>query len=1549
MDHSLGVDHPDTTTGSISRGNVVEVSQLLDNFAQNDPIFDNELLYPTPKPSEIAKFDPVTGKLSQATVESIVTYLTSPEIIDYQFIVDFFLSFRTFIDTLPLMELILCRLTWCLKKSLSENSDTATIGKLALVRTFVTIRHWILNHFQDDFLNDKQMRELFTSTINELPHHDCYIKNGNSSLGSKVLVSLKKSYLVMCHIFWNTVSLDKLKDVDILTYPIKSYSSIPYSRLSVLGLRQIRDPSARRSGILSMVEQNSSSSVNILLKERSEQNTTSNNTLESIIQGNARTNWRKAASVGAARGTRASHSSNRFDSIFAKDKFILHPKASLASLGARNLKNVSRDGTLENLYSNVLEHVQTTPVQGVKSLASLPSDGAQTEQESKGFTVGGKLEVFRDSTVKRIAPSTPLKRLNSRVNVLSSKVRMKHGSAKAGKLEHNIVQRRRTKILRHLFPGDNDVECNIVGGNNKNGKLPTGVSVGSSETKSRKALDMNKQIKMDGKIDVLSKRVLTDYKTIHENKVKITEAQAQAQLGKKGSALDRTQDDSYFQESPTKHKGLSHRAASRKSSVLLSNLNTKFEPDDSNIDNSGLADPLEKIISDNRLETESVEPPMQRLGSQNPSDNLSFKTPSVTMNWSSSLDISHSTGDIVDMSLHPTGTEKIVDSEVAANVDEEEREEKDRKEDDNQPDTVDEATISTDRTSYYDTESTPPIKIELKQMKSTDALDLSDSEFFSFESAANPLVSNRSSKTHEAENPLLLDTLSDSSSIDDSPNIAKFDVLPIEEEKDADKSTTKEETDLEDYESPLKVQGEKNNGMLADVKQVFGDDETVSDKLVKNNCLAKKQEFTVTGEDHNGNDNDNDSYESRNVGSIKEQTKDQPESEALLRKISSEHQTTDSLDGMLPLECSSMISTPRTSIKDGKKSLRSENIDLEADLNKRISIRVISRNSVVSSRSYMTYDSSLSSDGYVEDQYQFSNVKLRKKSAFTNLRKGLVPDVFSSGYNQKESQTHVLVDPHSKKVAQSSEDMDTSPSGSLLPKVSSSSFCSINSNNLCEQMALPFYIGDLTQGSVYENESEDALNRTNTANSSCGSQSTESSTGCSSSSVTSSNPESCLLPYPGISQSAIDELAAIPDNEIDCDPIEYARSKLKGEMSAEAKGEIDLGEKTDSPPHLEPTHKEDINKSSETLNTIEEQNLEKRVHDLFISSSPNEIGKSAAENDIKQRNHQQAPTTASSESGTRPRYGSVVLKHHAGSGSSFDIESLKLTPKKLLYGTPLMSVQEAMYKGNHVPFILSYGSDVLFNQMTLIERDLLLSVDWKEVLDTQWDKPIEPYSSWLRLLLDSEGKTGLEIVTLRFNLVTNWIISEILLCKDLTVRVLTISRFIHLGIVCKKRQNYATMFQVTLALTAPIIRKMKSTWNAVEAGDLLVLKELKDATSPANNFKDIRDQMDVAVPSKGIIPFIALDLSDLTLNSERSDTITVPTDANEEEEGEPYELINFDKFRTRCGILKRILRLIDWSRLYKLTENKKALSKCLYLSSMSEQEMEYCYTHLETP
>ncbi|GMF08721.1 unnamed protein product [Ambrosiozyma monospora] len=104
-----------------------------------------------------------------------------------------------------------------------------------------------------------------------------------------------------------------------------------------------------------------------------------------------------------------------------------------------------------------------------------------------------------------------------------------------------------------------------------------------------------------------------------------------------------------------------------------------------------------------------------------------------------------------------------------------------------------------------------------------------------------------------------------------------------------------------------------------------------------------------------------------------------------------------------------------------------------------------------------------------------------------------------------------------------------------------------------------------------------------------------------------------------------------------------------------------------------------------------------------------------------------------------------------------------------------------MYKGCHMPFILGFDTRVLVEQFTLIERDLLQQLDWKELIDLTWDKPLDPYSSWINLLLESTEKTGIHIITLRFNLMTNWIISEVLLAKNLNVRVATISKFIRLA------------------------------------------------------------------------------------------------------------------------------------------------------------------------
>ncbi|KAH3660222.1 hypothetical protein OGAPHI_007427 [Ogataea philodendri] len=392
---------------------------------------------------------------------------------------------------------------------------------------------------------------------------------------------------------------------------------------------------------------------------------------------------------------------------------------------------------------------------------------------------------------------------------------------------------------------------------------------------------------------------------------------------------------------------------------------------------------------------------------------------------------------------------------------------------------------------------------------------------------------------------------------------------------------------------------------------------------------------------------------------------------------------------------------------------------------------------------------------------------------------------------------------------------------------------------------------------------------------------------------------SCLLPYPGLSVNAIAELAALPDEHHSDNPINHALLKLRGQQPKVVYGLND-------------------EQSHDSQQSLDEMKLEQKVRDLFIQPA------STAK-----------PAQRKSATPTPFRF-SVARGSVASNISKFTIQSLSNTPSKGLQVPSGLSVEEIMYKGTHVPFVLEHESRQLAKQLTLIERDFLLEIDWHELVDLTWEQPLTPYNSWLKLLFDEQTKTGLRLITLRFNLATNWIISEILLTKSVALRALTLSRFIHIANNCLQMQNYATVYQIVLALNSTIIKKLKSTWNAMDVGDLLLFKKLKDLCSPDRNFGNFRSELQQIRASKGMVPFLALDLSDLTINSERPTT-----------SGEEYELINIDKFRVSCGIVKNILRNIEYSKIYKYHKNPQILSKCLYISCLSEQEMDYCYSHLE--
>ncbi|KAF9216478.1 hypothetical protein BGZ59_009484 [Podila verticillata] len=86
---------------------------------------------------------PENRVIMAATVEKLIERLTSD--IDYTFLTDFFLVYRLFITPFSLLKLLMARFQWALANDSSQKH-------IVRIRTFVTLRHWILSFYKYDFV-----------------------------------------------------------------------------------------------------------------------------------------------------------------------------------------------------------------------------------------------------------------------------------------------------------------------------------------------------------------------------------------------------------------------------------------------------------------------------------------------------------------------------------------------------------------------------------------------------------------------------------------------------------------------------------------------------------------------------------------------------------------------------------------------------------------------------------------------------------------------------------------------------------------------------------------------------------------------------------------------------------------------------------------------------------------------------------------------------------------------------------------------------------------------------------------------------------------------------------------------------------------------------------------------------------------------------------------------------------------------------------------------------------------------------------------------------
>jgi hypothetical protein len=154
----------------------------------------------------IVRYDAQSRDIVAAIPARIIAQITSSTFVDYHLLSDFFLTFRLFMNSSDLASHLMSRLKW----AIARDDDT---GKIIRVRTFVAIRHWLLNYFPDDFVPSLVFRQEFARAMNDLTK---VVKAKKNPSDLKIIGELKKCWRRTCALYWDiAVATDASVDDDI--------------------------------------------------------------------------------------------------------------------------------------------------------------------------------------------------------------------------------------------------------------------------------------------------------------------------------------------------------------------------------------------------------------------------------------------------------------------------------------------------------------------------------------------------------------------------------------------------------------------------------------------------------------------------------------------------------------------------------------------------------------------------------------------------------------------------------------------------------------------------------------------------------------------------------------------------------------------------------------------------------------------------------------------------------------------------------------------------------------------------------------------------------------------------------------------------------------------------------------------------------------------------------------------------------------------------------------------------------------------------------------
>ncbi|KAA1474168.1 ras GEF [Dentipellis sp. KUC8613] len=171
----LAPDIPDDV--SVSQGSQTNHSSSRSAASRRRSNKGRESIGGADKPAvRVSAVDGPSKALVAATIERWIAQLTSE--LNYDELLVFFLTYRTYISAVDLCHLLICRFHWALGQHVSEHDEM--VRRIVRVRTFVAIRYWLLTFFAIDFIPSRELRLLLASWLNTLKR-DPILKKHNDA------------------------------------------------------------------------------------------------------------------------------------------------------------------------------------------------------------------------------------------------------------------------------------------------------------------------------------------------------------------------------------------------------------------------------------------------------------------------------------------------------------------------------------------------------------------------------------------------------------------------------------------------------------------------------------------------------------------------------------------------------------------------------------------------------------------------------------------------------------------------------------------------------------------------------------------------------------------------------------------------------------------------------------------------------------------------------------------------------------------------------------------------------------------------------------------------------------------------------------------------------------------------------------------------------------------------------------------------------------------------------------------------------------------------